>query len=288
MTFGSDIHAKTQISTEGAFRSLMETEQGRGLAYACYHEWDVLNACRRFEDSEEWRAVRALLQRDVRPGERALDLGAGNGIASYALAHLGFRVTAVEPEPGKLVGYGALLSMVHSTGLPIEHSAAFGEDLPFPDGSFAVVYARQVLHHAQHLVRMLAEVARVLMPGGAFIACREHVIDDPESRSEFLENHPMQPVTGGEWAFTLDEYLGAIESAGLRIHRVLGPWCSVINHYPVSNETFGHQMRYDTWVRWGRLSRLIGRIPGYERGYRGRRSAADRTPGRLYTFVAEA
>jgi ubiquinone/menaquinone biosynthesis C-methylase UbiE len=275
-------------TTEAAFLELMESAQGRALAHDCYYEWDVLNACRRFENSEEWQAVRAILRERPRLGVRAIDVGAGNGIASYALARLGFRVAGVEPDPSDLVGYGAFLRMAASTRLPVEHFAAFGEELPFPNRTFAVAYTRQVLHHAQDLGSMLSEIARVLIPGGTFIACREHVVDDDASRQEFFQHHPLQPLTGGEWAFTLQEYLDAMALAGLRVRTVLGPWCSVVNHYPTSDDLLRAQMRSDTWARWGRLARLVGAIPGHEQRYRTRRSAADRTPGRLYAFVAEA
>jgi SAM-dependent methyltransferase len=135
----------------------------------------VLNACHRFEDSEEWQAVRATLRGRLRPGASALDLGTGDGLASYALARFGFLVTGVEPDPSNLVGYGAPLSMAAFTALPVEHSPAFGEELPFPDGTFVVAYVRQILHHSQGMVRMMSNIARGLMPGGVCIACRKHV-----------------------------------------------------------------------------------------------------------------
>ena len=44
-----------------------------------------------------------------------------------------------------------------------------GEILPFPDSVFDLIYSRQVLEHVRHPVVHLAEVRRVLRPGGAFI-----------------------------------------------------------------------------------------------------------------------
>ena len=51
-----------------------------------------------------------------------------------------------------------------------------GERLPSADKSFDLVYARQMLHHADDLRALCKEVSRVLKPRGLFIATREHVI----------------------------------------------------------------------------------------------------------------
>ncbi len=69
------------------------------------------------------------------------------------------------------------------TGIDIEHSpevatrsrqdGAFhtydGTTLPFPDHSFDIVYSRQVLEHVRHPDRVVAELHRVLRPGGKFV-----------------------------------------------------------------------------------------------------------------------
>ena len=43
---------------------------------------------------------------------------------------------------------------------------AFGDKLPFDDGEFDLVLARQVLHHARDLPQLCREMARVLREGG--------------------------------------------------------------------------------------------------------------------------
>ena len=54
---------------------------------------------------------------------------------------------------------------------------------------------------------MCEEVARVLKPGGTFIATREHVISKKEDLPVFLANHPLHRFYGGENAFVLQKYL---------------------------------------------------------------------------------
>jgi SAM-dependent methyltransferase len=286
MTSEPDARAQDRLSTEQAWLSLMQTEEGRSLALACYYDGDILGACGRFEKSEEWQAVRSIIRRRCPPESDVLDLGAGNGIASYALARSGYKVTAVEPDPSHLVGYGALRTMVRKTSLPIKHVFAYGEALPLGNNKYSMVYVRQVLHHARDLSRMLAETSRVLKPGGMLIACREHIIDDQQSLALFLSRHPIHQYTYGENAFALTVYLEAIESAGMTIKTVLGPWDSVINHYPVSNREVREQIQNALRQRRGRLGELCGRLPAIEAFYRGRRSIAEKAPGRLYTLVA--
>lgn len=46
---------------------------------------------------------------------------------------------------------------------------ADGERMPFPDGSFDGVYSFGVIHHTDHPERLIAEIHRVLRPGGRFL-----------------------------------------------------------------------------------------------------------------------
>lgn len=273
------------LTTEEAFLQLITTPSGRELAHGCYYDCDIVAACARFSAGDEWAAVAEIITRHRPAGRRALDLGAGNGIASYALAKLGFTVTAVEPDPSTLVGYGALLQMVEKTALPITHVAAFGENLPLSDHSFDLVYCRQVLHHAQDLPRMLAEVARLLVPGGVLVATREHVVDDQESLQAFLSQHPLHRLTGGEGAFTLDQYLDAMKTAGLSVRQVWGPWDSVINTYPMTENMRRAAIRDCARPKWRRLSPLIVMVPRWRRRYLKHMTKSDRTPGRFYSFL---
>src|SRR5579872_5236030 len=143
------------------------------LARDCYFDGTALEAGQRYGCSAEWQAIRALLP--PRTG-RALDVGAGRGIGSYALAREGWQVCALEPDRSALVGAGAIRSMAAASGYPIEVFEASGEQLPFPNAHFDLIFARQVLHHARDLPLLLREVYRVLRPGGTLLALREHVI----------------------------------------------------------------------------------------------------------------
>jgi SAM-dependent methyltransferase len=210
------------------------------LVRACYFDDPLSEAAERYYVSSEWDDVRHLLGQGR---GRALDVGAGRGISSYALARDGWQVTALEPDPSEVVGAGAIRQLASASNLPIEVVEQWGEALPFADGSFDLVYGRQVLHHARDLSALCAEMGRVLRPGGLFVATREHVIFRDADLPVFLARHPIHQYYGGENAYRLRDYKGAIAAAGIRLTLVLNPWASAVNLHPRSAKDVGDAIR---------------------------------------------
>jgi SAM-dependent methyltransferase len=114
---------------------------------------------------------------------------------------------------------------------------AFSERLPFANGTFDVVFARAVLHHTTDLDSACREIHRVLAPGGIFIAAREHVISRASDLARFLDQHPLHHLYGGEHAFLLGRYVGALKSAGFDKVEALSPLKSPINLFPHTIDT---------------------------------------------------
>jgi SAM-dependent methyltransferase len=102
-------------------------------------------------------------------GRRILDAGCGSGPLFAALRDRGAIVTGFDKSAGMLevarrrLGDGADLQV-----------ADLGSPLPFPDGAFDDVIASLVLHYLEDWGPALAELRRVLKPGGRLIVSVDH------------------------------------------------------------------------------------------------------------------
>ena len=152
----------------------------------------ILSSLRRF--TAERNA--AYLLPYLRPGLRVLDFGCGPGTISVGLA----RAVA----PGELHGIDMEKSQID---LARAVAAAGGQDnaffrgadatrLPFDDNSFDVAHGHSILMHVPDTGAVLAEVRRVLKPGG-ILGCRE-----PIHRSSFT--YPDFGVMGRSWKMMVD------------------------------------------------------------------------------------
>lgn len=280
---------KGSLTWEQAVQWLRNQPDQGDLVRTCYFDDPLLEAAARFEASEEWQAVRELIPHD---NGCALELGAGRGISSYALAKAGWQVTALEPDPSSLVGRGAIRVLVEQTNLPIHPLDGYAEKLPCRDQQFDLVYGREVMHHAQELQTMCNEVARVLKPGGIFFAAREHVISKKADLPVFLHSHPLHCLYGGENAYLLEEYLGALANAGLRVTHALGPMASAINYFPVSRKEWRKMIQAPIARRIGwrvtciLLSDVLPSSNLINHYLAKMADARSQVPGRLYSFVS--
>lgn len=129
---------------------------------------------------------------DRRP-VRVVDLGAGTGKLTAALAWPGAVVTAVEPDPAMLAELRRLLPGVRTR-------AGRAEDIPLPDGSADVVVAGQAAHWFD-MGRALPEIARVLAPGGVLAGLWNATDDESTGWVAGLDraSHGLADVTLSRW-----------------------------------------------------------------------------------------
>jgi malonyl-CoA O-methyltransferase len=145
-------------------------------------------------------------------GLPVLDLGCGTGRHTLSLALAGARVTALDQSPAMLERARAKLHghVVHW----IVH--ALPGPMPFPAGSFALAVLGLVAEHVQDLQLLLAEVARVLRPGGRCLVSGLHPDRTAEGmRARFIvpRTSQRQPITTHHR--TAAEHHAAARAAGL-------------------------------------------------------------------------
>jgi SAM-dependent methyltransferase len=99
----------------------------------------------------------------LRPGERLLDLGCGAGRHAYEAMRRGAHVVALDADDAELKQVAVMMAEVEGEGAPVNGNAL---QLPFPDGAFDRVIAAEVLEHIPPDTTAMAELARVLRPGG--------------------------------------------------------------------------------------------------------------------------
>ncbi|MEU6721419.1 class I SAM-dependent methyltransferase [Nonomuraea sp. NPDC046802] len=156
-------------------------------------------------------------------GRRILDAGCGSGPLSAALRDRGAVVTGIDASAGMLelarrrLGDDADL-----------HVVDLNNRLPFADGAFDDVVASLVLHYLEDWGPTLAEIRRVLRPGGRLIASVnhplvEHLSQNPRHNyfattsytSEWTFNGQSFPMTF--WRRPLHAMTGAFTTAGFRL-----------------------------------------------------------------------
>lgn len=111
---------------------------------------------------EKWAWIRGALQRFDMPRGNCLDVGCGVGTISMLLKDRGGTWSFLEPDPDAAREATALL------GCPVLQTTI--EEQQYPSGSFDLVTAFDVIEHVTDVPRFLGEVARVLAPGGVFLA----------------------------------------------------------------------------------------------------------------------
>ena len=111
---------------------------------------------------EVTQAVVAALADYLTPGDTVADVGAGSGVWAVPLAGQGYPVLALDLSP-KMLAY--LRSKGASGVLPI---LADAHTLPLASASLPAVVSVHTLHLMEDLPRAVAEIVRVLWPGGWF------------------------------------------------------------------------------------------------------------------------
>jgi len=128
-------------------------------------------------DPEYTEQILPLAARHLAGAERVLDVGCGEGQISRLAAAAGSAAVGIDPT-------GAQLEAARSRGGGAWYLRARAGKLPFASGSFDAVVACLVFEHIADVDGAIAEVSRVLEPGGRFV---------------FFLNHPLLQTPGSGW-----------------------------------------------------------------------------------------
>ncbi len=165
-------------------------------------------------------------------GRRILDAGCGSGPLFAALRDRGALVTGIDASAGMLEQ--ARLRLGADADLRV---ADLADPLPFPDNAFDDVVASLVLHYLRDWEPTLAQLRRVLVPGGRLLVSVEHPFANflgqylAENQTNYFQtrNRTEEWSMGGQtaqlsfWDRPLHAMTDAFAAAGFRIDVISEP-----------------------------------------------------------------
>ena len=145
-------------------------------------------------------------------GQSVLDVGCGTGalaLAAQSFVGAGGEVAGIDPSPEMVA---RARGKAAKAGVAARFEVATIEVLPFADATFDAVLSSLMLHHLTDEGRTngFAEIARVLKPGGRFLAVDIGGGHDGKRPSPFLR-------MGNHAHFDIETLAPALEAAGLRV-----------------------------------------------------------------------
>ncbi|MGW7362248.1 class I SAM-dependent methyltransferase [Streptomyces sp. NPDC054841] len=190
-------------------------------AYSAENENNLINA---FYE----RPAMLALAGDV-AGRRILDAGCGSGPLSAALRDRGATVTGIDASAGML----ALARRRLGDDVAL-HVVDLSDRLPFAGSEFDDVVASLVLHYLEDWEPTLAEIRRVLRPGGRLIASVDHpfvayTIEDPRPDYFATTSYTFDWTFNGQsfpmrfWRRPLHAMTDAFTTAGFRLAVISEP-----------------------------------------------------------------
>ena len=127
--------------------------------------YDRMGAVMSFGQDPRWR--RALVEAiDPQPGKRVLDVATGTGMVALALAARGCEVVGLDQSEQMLAGARAKLDARPQLAGRVRLVRGEAEQLPFADGEFDALTFTYLLRYVDDRAATMAELARVVRPGG--------------------------------------------------------------------------------------------------------------------------
>ncbi len=187
----------------------------RGVFDAVAPKYDLMNDVLSLGLHRAWKAYAVALA-DVQPGDRVLDVAGGTGDMARAFA-------ARVGESGRVVLTDINEAMLRTgrdrlldSGYALSTAACDAEHLPFATGSFDLASVAFGLRNMTHKEAALAEMARVLRPGGRLLVLEFSTPAAPLRKAYDLYSFRLMPWLGKMVAGDADSYRYLAES--IRMH----------------------------------------------------------------------
>lgn len=169
----------------------------RGVFDSVARRYDVMNDLMSLGLHRAWKAY-AVAVADVRPGQRVLDIAGGTGDLARAFApRVGPGGTVVLTDINEQMlsrGRDRLLD----EGIVVPVALCDAEALPFADASFDLVSVAFGLRNMTHKERALAEMSRVLRPGGRLLVLEFSKVAAPLEKAYDVYSFQVLPRLG-QW-----------------------------------------------------------------------------------------
>jgi demethylmenaquinone methyltransferase / 2-methoxy-6-polyprenyl-1,4-benzoquinol methylase len=175
-----------------------------GLFAGLPGRYDMLAALLSFGQDPRWR--RAMVAAvAASPDDRVLDVATGTGMVAAELVHrYGCRVVGLDQSEEMLAGARAKLAREPRLASRVELVRGEAERLPFADGEFDALTFTYLLRYVDDPAATVAELVRVLRPGGVMASLEFHVPPEPWARAGwFAYTRSAMPLVGwtvsNEW-----------------------------------------------------------------------------------------
>ena len=201
--------------TDFGFERISEDEKARRVAQVfdrVAERYDLMNDLMSFGLHRLWKAFAVSVAR-IRPGERVLDVASGSGDLARAFAARGADVWMTDIN-GPMLARGRDRMLDAGRHLPAVRCDA--ERLPFGDARFDCVSVGFGLRNMTHKSAALAEMARVLKPGGRLLVLEFSQVWKPLQKPYDLYSLHVLPWLGGRVAGDAAAYRYLAES--IRMH----------------------------------------------------------------------
>ena len=198
------------------------TRQARRLFAGISRDYERMGSVLSFGQDPRWRAF--LVSRvNAPPGSLVLDVATGTGLVARELAAHRFHVVGLD-QSAAMVTRGR--EATHAVGFApqIRFVAGQAQALPFGDETFDALTFTYLLRYVDDPAATVAELVRVLRPGGVMASLEFHEPQDPWLHAGWTAyTRGLMPLIGG-----------AVSSEWYRTGRFLGPSISgFVERYPL-------------------------------------------------------